>query len=188
MREHGAGVEQFLAEFRAGLLHVPPDEQDEMVREIESHIAEAASRGEPVAKVLQKLGPAETLARAYRAEVLISGPNNGGGGHISPRSFLRAAVIVASTSLINLMVVGFLGVLGIASSLWGLAVLGLALASVVNPALAERTSNASFIPMDAGLPAYLVFGAILAVVGALSFTAMRFYLRYVANHLTRMIK
>lgn len=71
MTETSGPLRVYLETFRLGLAGLRADERDELVREIESHAAEATAAGEPLATVLEKLGPADRLARAYGAELLL---------------------------------------------------------------------------------------------------------------------
>ena len=54
---------QYIENFRKGLAGLPDDERGELVSEIENHIAEAGLRGESTSEVLDRLGPADRLAR-----------------------------------------------------------------------------------------------------------------------------
>ena len=64
-------TERYLSRFRDGLKGARAEERDEFVREIESHIAEAVASGEQAGAVLYRLGPADRLAKAYRAELTL---------------------------------------------------------------------------------------------------------------------
>jgi uncharacterized membrane protein len=68
---------RYIENFSSALGKLPEDERRELITEIESHIAEAAADGQPVSDVLAKLGPADRLAMAYRAELLTTGRRSG---------------------------------------------------------------------------------------------------------------
>ena len=65
-------VERYLDQLASALAGrgVSPEEQAGIRGDIESHVAEATSRGERLADVLERLGPAERLAGAYASEEL----------------------------------------------------------------------------------------------------------------------
>ncbi len=65
-------VDRYLARFRDGLRGAKSEEREEYAREIESHIAEAVASGEQATTVLERLGPADRLAKAYRLELTLS--------------------------------------------------------------------------------------------------------------------
>jgi uncharacterized membrane protein len=65
-------VDRYLAQFREGLKGAPPEDREEFISEIDSHIAEAVARGEQIPQVLASLGPAERLAKSYRAELMLA--------------------------------------------------------------------------------------------------------------------
>jgi len=65
-------TERYLSRFSDGLKGARAEEREEFVREIESHIAEAVASGEQAGAVLYRLGPADRLAKAYRAELTLT--------------------------------------------------------------------------------------------------------------------
>ena len=66
-------VRRYLDQLTAALddLGVGVDEQAAIRADIESHVAESLERGGRLAEVLERLGPAGRLARAFRAEALL---------------------------------------------------------------------------------------------------------------------
>jgi uncharacterized membrane protein len=97
-------IGRYLSQFRAGLRGLPESERTEVAQEIESHIAEALAAGRSLAEVLERLGPADRLARAYTADAILSR------GKPTLRGWLRAAVVLAGFSVASLFVIPFLGV------------------------------------------------------------------------------
>lgn len=92
MTERNPVVRRYLEQFEAGLQGLPSAERQDIVREIESHIAEAVSAGSSVADVLVRLGAAERLARAYTADAILSRP-----GRSWQKSIAAASALAAST-------------------------------------------------------------------------------------------
>lgn len=107
MSEQNPIVRRYLEQFRAGLNFVPESEQREIVAEIESHIAEATSSGQSVAETLERLGPADRLARAFAADSILSGQGRPIG------KWFSAAAVLAASSLASLIVIPVLGLLGL---------------------------------------------------------------------------
>lgn len=122
-------VKRYLKEFRSGLRHIPATERDDMVKEMESHIAEALSSGRPVADVLARLGPADRLARAMAAQALLDAPDDG----LRMRRWFAILGLLAFTGLPSLVIVpglallifafGFAGVVGTVVSFLSLTIL-----------------------------------------------------------------
>ena len=151
-------VQRYLDQLAAALAAtaLPPAEQEAIVADIASHVAEAISAGERLPAVLERLGNAPDLARAYVVEAFLH-PR----GAIAPsrlallgRRALRAATLAAA---------GLLGaILGAAGGL--LLLLGPlgALAGIVMP----------FLPLEpnlrAGAPQVVVvlLSLLLGALGA----------------------
>jgi uncharacterized membrane protein len=110
-------AQRYIENFRAGLRHVPDAERNELVAEIESHIAEASAEGEPTSDVLARLGPADRLARAYRAELLLT--------EESRRTWLirmfAVSALLLTASIPSLVIIPLLGGLGIGFVAGGVA-------------------------------------------------------------------
>lgn len=107
-------VRRYLEQFRTGLKAMPEAERNEIVQEIASHIAEAAGSGRPLAEVLERLGPADRLARAYTAEAILSGPGR------PVRKWWAAAAVLTASGLGSLFVIPVLGIFGLVFPVAGL--------------------------------------------------------------------
>jgi uncharacterized membrane protein len=119
--ESNAMVAQYLATFRNGLKGAPQPERDECVREIESHIAEAQAAGEPVGAILYRLGPADRLAKAYRAELTLSSGN----GHFVWRFFAVLGVLITA-SIPSMIIIPLLLGLGLGGVTGGIVAIVIA--------------------------------------------------------------
>lgn len=97
-------AKRYLDELTKQLRPLPELDRQDAVREIESHIAESVGAGNPVATVLARLGEPKVLAKAYLADFHLQG------AHGLDRAFQRFAFF-ATTSLMSLIVVPFLGIL-----------------------------------------------------------------------------
>ena len=64
-------VERYLAHLDRAVAGLETAERHAIIDEIRNHIAEAAAAGRPLDAVLQSLGPANALGRAYTVELLL---------------------------------------------------------------------------------------------------------------------
>jgi uncharacterized membrane protein len=160
-------VLRYLSELRAGLTDVPDAERDEMVREIENHIAEATGAGRALADVLQTLGPAADLARACTVELLLNPRIH----RSNPLTRWFALVGVAATaSLPSMVVVPALAAVGLACSVSGVAVF---LAALLYPFVPAGWFGTTFRPVLG-----LVLGPPVAILGALAIYLLLLYVRF----------
>lgn len=83
-------VERYLTSFEASIDEFDFPEREEITHEIRNHIAEARAAGTALDAVLQALGPAEVLARAYAAELALNPHSTRRVG--APGRFLTAIV------------------------------------------------------------------------------------------------
>ena len=141
-------VRRYLDELAAALgrTPLPLAEQAAIVGEIESHVAEAIVSGVPLADVLERLGGAEELARAYGVESFLN-PRPERTATRFGRSLAHTLRLATRSAAV--VTVGLLALCGAVL----LAVGGLgAIASLVAPLL----------PLDpnlrAGLPQLVLFG------------------------------
>jgi hypothetical protein len=95
---------------------VPAGERDDLVMEIRSHIADAIAAGSSTADVLERLGPADRLAKAYRAELVLQR----GGSNWLVR-VLAATGLVITTSIPSMIIIPLLAGLGLGFVAGGVA-------------------------------------------------------------------
>ncbi|HEY3365671.1 MAG TPA: hypothetical protein VGK74_11500 [Symbiobacteriaceae bacterium] len=171
MLEQNPIVARYLSQFRAGLKRLPEAERSEVVDEINSHIAEAVAAGGSLAEVLERLGPADRLARAYAAEALL------GLGQPTLGRWLKAAGVLAGFSLSSLFIIPVLGTFGVIvpiAAVWGV------LANVLQFFYPAGHFGGTYIS-GAGPAATLVLGlaadVILFAVGIGAFRLLKAYMR-----------
>ena len=87
-------VERYLAKLAEGLGALTPPDRAEIVQEIRHHVDDAVAAGRPLDAVLESLGSAETLARAYAVESLLHPRPNERPNRIG--RFFKIAGLVAS--------------------------------------------------------------------------------------------
>jgi uncharacterized membrane protein len=167
---------EYLRRFGAALGRMNTPDRDELLGEIRSHIAEAEADGVSVETVIERLGSPERLARAYAASALLEGS--------TPRSALsnlRAAALVATTSVVSALVVPLLVVLAVGFVVSGALGLFFGIAAL------------AISPAAVGISPPTYEGALAAIAGGVAFLglallaarALRGYLRFVLSTLRR---
>jgi uncharacterized membrane protein len=123
MQEHPL-VERYISVFEAALAALDVPEGKEIAVEIRSHIAEALAEGKPLDTVLEALGPADGLARAYAVELTLN--PRGAQRFETIGRVSRVVGLVAVGSVMTMIVAGALGSVGFGFTLSGLAIVLLA--------------------------------------------------------------
>lgn len=114
-------VDAYLTQFREGLKSASPEERQEFVSEIDSHIAEAVARGEQIPDVLARLGPPDRLAKSYRVELaLTSGEKN------LPLRIAAVVGLVLTASIPSMIIIPLLFTLGLGFVAGGVAAIVIA--------------------------------------------------------------
>lgn len=172
-------VERYMARLAAAVRDLNCPEPQEIVAEIRSHIAEAQSAGKPLDAVLQALGPADVLARAYAVELLLH-PRDARPTRALGR-FLRVAGVVAASSIATLIVVAALGSVGIGFSVSGVTMF-------VVGVLEMSDVHLPGVQMS-GLPPELpiVLGPLLLLLGIAALIILRMYVRFMVRTLRRVL-
>ncbi|MBI2874884.1 MAG: DUF1700 domain-containing protein [Firmicutes bacterium] len=175
---------QYLETLRSGLNRLPEEERNDLVREIKSHIADAVSAGVPEAEVLQKLGPAKRLARAYTADALIS-RRTPGGNRLTRWFALIGLAFTASVP--SMFIVPFLSAVGIALTIGGIAAIGGSILALFFPSLIPVPPltpwNAPYLPNLA----LIVMGLVMGTGGVLALAALRLYILALAALVRKVV-
>ncbi|HZB89217.1 MAG TPA: hypothetical protein VE291_11195 [Terracidiphilus sp.] len=96
----GREIENYLSELRRHLGPMTLDDREEIVREIQAHIRDAAEQnGASADDVLARLGPASELAAEYREGLLIRQASRS----FSPLTLLRGALRAATKGVAGTM-------------------------------------------------------------------------------------
>ena len=175
-------VERYLSRLADGLKLMPPADREEVIRDIRSHIAEAAASGTSLDSVLATLGPADARARAYAVELVLN-PAPGRPVLSPAQRFISLAGILALSSLPTLIVVVTLGAVGVAFVSAGFAVfiagvvdaLGISLPFLDTPATEVHPALA------------VAVGPVLFVAGIAAFWALWKYLQWLGRTISRTL-
>ena len=165
-------VERYLAHLDRAVAGLEPAERRAIIGEIRNHIAEATAAGRPLDAVLEALGPARALGRAYAIELLLDPPPD------RPRSTAQRGFgligLVVTLSIPTLVVVTTLGSIAISFVPAGLYAFAAALleGAGILPGL-----ELSDVPPLLGL----ALGPVMVIVGLLALAALRSYVRFVAR-------
>jgi uncharacterized membrane protein len=172
-------VERYVAHFENALGKLDCPERQEIVDEIRNHIAEARSAGKPLDTILEALGSADVLARAYAVELLLN-----------PRPdrrmkilwhFAKVAGVVAASGLTTLLVVAGLGSVAV-----GFGVSGLAMFAIGT--LEAADIHLSGVQMNGISPVWaIVLGPVLLAIGFAGLVAVRLYLRFLVRTFRRVL-
>jgi uncharacterized membrane protein len=161
---HDPMVASYLARFREGLKTAPPQEREEFVSEINSHIAEAVARGEDAASVLARLGPPDRLAKSYRVELALSSSEKN-----LPLRIAAVIGLVITASIPSMIIIPLLFTLGL--GFVGGGVTAIVIAAI--PAIDTDFYNLSNQVLDRALGALTGLGLVAA--GMLALWALYLY-------------
>ncbi len=164
-------VRRYMTHFEQAMEEFDFPAREEVTHEIRNHIAEACAAGKELDAVLQSLGPADALARAYAVEILLNRRAN----RRVQRLFgsLRIAGLVALTSFATFMIVGVLGMIGI-----GFVPIGLAI--ILIGVLEQVGIHLPGVQMNGVAPVWaMALGLVPCLVGFVALFGLRFYIRWV---------
>lgn len=179
MSEANPVIERYMTSFEDSLQAYGLREWQDIGADLRSHIAEALEFGKPLDEVLQSLGPADVLARAYAVELKMNHPADTRGKAIG--RFFSVIGILAASGAISFIVVAALGsiTMGLVGSGLGLIVIGAIEAVGVHLPGVQL----------AGIPPLIVvaLGPIVMLVGLLAAWALWLYVRALINVLRRAL-
>ena len=172
MKQQHPVIERYMTHLETAIGGLDPADRREVLQEIRNHIAEATAAGKSLDVVLESLGPADALGRAYAVELLLHPPNDCP-RHAAERWF-RLVGLVVVLSIPTIVAVSTLASVGISFVAGGLFafVIGLLEAIGIFP-----WPDLSDVP-----PGVAIFlGPAMVLIGAVALVALRFYLRFVVR-------
>ena len=135
MKQQHPVIERYMTHLETAIGGLDSADRREVLQEIRNHIAEATAAGKSLDVVLESLGPADALGRAYAVELLLH-PQNDRPRHAAER-WLRLVGLVVVFSIPTLVAVSTLASVGISFVAGGL----FAFVIGVLEALGVRPSN-----------------------------------------------
>jgi len=177
--EHNPLVARYIDRLETDLSKLSPAERQSVVKDIESHVAEAVAAGKPLDEVIESLGPADELARAYSVE-LVMHPREESPKTSRAGRFWTLIALVTLGSIPTLVIVTVLGSVGISFTFSGVAVFAAGLLGM-NGLLPD------FVRMDVPPVFAVALGPIMSAVGFVCLVGLIFYVRLVARTLRRVL-
>jgi hypothetical protein len=161
-------VERYMAQFETAIGGLAPQDRLEVLQEIRNHIAEAIAAGRSLDAVLESLGPADALGKAYAVELLLH-PQHERRRSAAGRWFsvILLLVVLSIPTLVAVSTLGAIGISFVAAGVFAFVAGMLETVGLVH--WATETDLSPALGMLAG-PA-LVF------VGLFALVALRFYIR-----------
>lgn len=166
-------VERYLSRLTAGLGEMAPAERKDIASEIKNHVAEALAAGTSLDAVLEALGPAEDLARAYRVEALVNPPPAARGTSRLER-FLKITGLVVIGSIPTIVIVAVLGAIGASFIFAGVAVF-------VAGVLAAANGLPPWVSMDVPPVIAILLGPCMVVTGVVAVAGLVYYIKLLAR-------
>ena len=177
MQDHPVAA-RYLSRLNTSLSDIDVSERAGILEEMRNHIAEAHASGKSIEDVIESLGPADLLARAYAVELLMN-PRDKRGRNL--KKWIKAAAIVAASSVATFLVFVALGSIGIALTASGAGIF-------VIGALEASGIHLPGVQLN-GLPpvAVMLIAPLLLVAGAAALFALRGYVRFLARTLRKFL-
>jgi uncharacterized membrane protein len=166
-------VERYLSRLETAIRGLDPADRREVLQEIRNHIAEATAAGRPLDAVLESLGPADALGRAYALELLLHPPHDR--GRTAAQRWLNVVGLLVFFSIPTLVVVSTLGSIGISFVAAGVFAFAIG--------VLDATGFFPWLHQRSNLPPALaiLLAPAMVIVGLMSLAALRFYIRFVAR-------
>lgn len=179
MTQENPVLQRYMERFTTALKSFECAESHEIVNDLRGHIEEAQAMGKPLDAVLQSIGPADTLARAYAVELAL----NPRGARFQRTLFgaLKVVGILAAAGVVSFLVVAGLGAIaiGLTGSGVGLIIIGALEAAGVHLPSVQL----------AGLSPYVVMaiGPVFIAIGLAAFAGLWIYVRALVHILLRTL-
>ncbi|MFM8933096.1 MAG: DUF1700 domain-containing protein [Gemmataceae bacterium] len=163
-------AERYLYALENALSPMKAQDRQEVVDEIRDHLQDATAAGKPLDEILSRLGPAESLAKAYLVESYLN-PKTPGAGWISRTLGLFGLLVFGS--LPTLLITSLLAPLGIAFLLAGPVLFTSGICGIFNISLAPMVQS------NLGPWAQVFLGPIMGLLGAACLWVLYRYLRWI---------
>jgi uncharacterized membrane protein len=178
MTEHNPLIERYMSRFEDALQQYKLPEWREIAADLRSHIAEALAYGKPIDDVLNALGGADVMARAYAVELAINPPRTKPNWIIVA---LKVGAIVAATGMMSFLVVVGLGSVAMGFTASGLALIVICLIEAMGTHL-PGVQMAGMHPL-----VVMLFGPPMLLLGIGAGWALWLYMRFIVRALRKAI-
>lgn len=171
-------IERYMQSFESALRRYDLSEEKEIAADLRSHIDEALAYGKPLDDVLQAIGPADVLARAYAVELKLN-PRESSGKAVA--RILSVITILPATGLLSFIVVAGLGSLA-------LGFLASAFAMIVIGAIEAIGVHLPHVQLAGVHPLLVVgMGLVTMLIGLVTGWALWLYVRAMVGMLRRLL-
>lgn len=179
MNEANPAIERYMTRFENSMQNYRLREWKEIAGDLRSHIAEALEYGKALDEVLQALGPADVLARAYAIELKMNQPSDTRGKAIG--RFLSVIGVLAASGVVSFLVVTALGSIALGFLGSGLAMIAIGVLEAVGVHL-PSVQLAGIHPLIVA-----ALGPIIMLVGILAAWGLWAYVRATIRMLQRAV-
>jgi uncharacterized membrane protein len=166
-------IERYMTHLEAAIVGLAPEDRREVLQEIRNHIAEATAAGKSLDVVLESLGPADALGRAYAVELLLH-PQNDRPRHAAERWFrlVGLVVVLSIPTIVALSTLASVGISFVAGGLFAFVI-----------GVLETTGVFPWPDLSDVPPVVAIFlvGPGMVLIGAVALLALRLYLRFVVR-------
>lgn len=179
MSEQNPVIGRYMASFESSLAQYDLPEWREIAFDLRNHIAEALEYGKPLDEVLQGLGAADVLARAYAVELKIN-PRPDNRGRAIGR-VLSVLGILSASGVVSFIVVSGLGTIavGLFGSGFGMLIIGAVEAMGIHlPGVQLAGIHPLFI---------VALGPVIMLVGLVAGCGIWLYVRALINMLRKAL-
>jgi uncharacterized membrane protein len=166
-------AERYLSRLTENLASLEAADRKEVVDELRNHLAESVSAGRSIDEVIEALGPAETLAKAYSVELLVN-PRHDRRRARSLETTLKLIGLVAIGSIPTIVVFATLGSLGVSFLATGIV-------CIVVGTWALAAPLPDFVSLTIHPIWAVVMGPGLMLLGYVALRALALYLRFLTR-------
>jgi len=172
-------VERYLSQLTASLGQMTPADQEEVVQEIRTHVADAMAAGKPLDAVLESLGPADALARAYNVELLLH-PRTGRRTPARVERYFALAGLIAVGSIPTIVITSVLGAIGVSFVAAGGAIFAAGVMGMAG-------TLPDWVQMDVPPIVAAAGGPVMAVIGVAALFGLVAYVRLAARTIRKVL-
>ncbi len=167
----------YINKLRENLKGLPAEQKEDIIREIEQHIADTVAAGKEESVVLGRLGAPKDLAKSLAGEY-----------YVKSNRILKAIPFFVSTSIESFFMVFLFGGLAL---LFGTGTIGSVVGGIMRT-FGNETVNMTMFNMDVprilSIPAGLLTAAILVVLTYLCCRALKRYFFRVADNYKKQLQ
>ncbi|OXM14648.1 DUF1700 domain-containing protein [Paenibacillus herberti] len=176
-------VKTYLNKFHASLKALPEEEQQDAIREIESHIMHGLRDGQSDKQILAKLGDPKKLAKAYSSEYI---------SQANPRSFKEVMTMIGFYCTAGLLSIAVVPILGVIAYGFGFCAVIIVIAGIIRSfgvTWIDMTIAPGYeVPIVWSFPFALVIASIIGAIAFISWKNLKSYLAALSSRYHSMLE